>query len=207
MQQSKKSAITKQKILDAAEAEFAKNGLAATRVDTIAAEAGVNKQLIYSHFTSKENLYSTILERVYSRLADYEKRLAQNEFTGIETIRTAIIEYFDFLVQNPTFVRLMLWENLNNASYVGDVRTNLFAGSEKLLRQGVESGMIRTDLDIEQTAMSMSMFCFSAFSNIHTMSKLLGRDLNAQSEMQKRAAHVADVLTKYILSKEDFMLC
>ena len=87
------------------------------------------------------------------------------------------------------------------------MRTNLFAGSEKLLRQGVDSGMIRTDLDIEQTAMSMSMFCFSAFSNIHTMSKLLGRDLNAQSEMQKRAEHVADVLTKYILSKEDFMLC
>ena len=207
MQQSKKSAITKKKILDAAEAEFAKNGLAATRVDTIVAEAGVNKQLIYSHFTSKENLYSTILERVYSRLADYEKRLAQNEFTGIETIRTAIIEYFEFLVENPTFVRLMLWENLNNANYVGDVRTNLFAGSEKLLRQGIELGMIRANLDIEQTAMSMSMFCFSAFSNIHTMSKLLGRDLNAQSEMQKRAEHVADVLTKYILCSDEFPLC
>ena len=83
MEQSKKSAITRQKILDAAETEFSKNGLAATRVDTIASEAGVNKQLIYAHFQSKENLYAIILERVYGRLSEYEKILSESTFTGI----------------------------------------------------------------------------------------------------------------------------
>ena len=110
-------------------------------------------------------------------------------------------------MENPNFVRLMLWENLNNAAYVNGVRTNLFAGAEKLLHQGVEMGILRSDLDIEQTAMSLSMFCFSAFSNIHTISKLLGKDLHTRSELEKRAEHIANVLTKYILYKEELPLC
>ena len=200
MEQSKKSAITRQKILDSAEAEFAQNGLAAARVDAIAKNAGVNKQLIYAHFQSKENLYSVILSEVYIRLSEYEKVLSESSFTGMETIRMIVMEYFKFLMDNPSFVRLMLWENLNGAAYVGDVKISLFAGAEKLLKQGVENGFLRKDLDIEQTAMSLNMFCFSAFSNIHTMSKLLGKDLSIQAELEKRADHIYEVLVKYILA-------
>ncbi|MBQ4527039.1 MAG: TetR/AcrR family transcriptional regulator [Clostridia bacterium] len=200
MEQSKKSAITRQKILDSAEAEFAQNGLAAARVDAIAKNAGVNKQLIYAHFQSKENLYSVILSEVYTRLSEYEKVLSESSFTGMETIRMIVMEYFKFLMDNPSFVRLMLWENLNGAAYVGDVKISLFAGAEKLLKQGVENGFLRKDLDIEQTAMSLNMFCFSAFSNIHTMSKLLGKDLSIQAELEKRADHIYEVLVKYILA-------
>lgn len=200
MEQSKKSAITRKKILDSAEAEFAQNGLAAARVDAIAKNAGVNKQLIYAHFQSKENLYSVILSEVYTRLSEYEKVLSESSFTGMETIRMIVMEYFKFLMDNPSFVRLMLWENLNGAAYVGDVKISLFAGAEKLLKQGVENGFLRKDLDIEQTAMSLNMFCFSAFSNIHTTSKLLGKDLSIQAELEKRADHIYEVLVKYILA-------
>jgi len=202
MEQSKKTAITKQKILDAAEIEFSKFGLAAARVDSIAKNAGVNKQLIYAHFTSKENLYSVILDIVYSRLAEYENKLLATDFSGMNTCREIILDYFDFLVNNPSFVRLMLWENLNNADCVGDVNVNLFSGTQNLLLQGIEKGFVRKDIDVEQTAMSFNLFCFSAFSNVYTVSKLLKKDLNTTEELKKRANHIADVLTKYTLSRE-----
>lgn len=203
MEQSKKTAITKQKILDAAEAEFSANGLAAARVDAIAKSAGVNKQLIYAHFGSKERLYSTILDIVYKRLSHYEDIISNIEFSGIDTIRKVVLEYFNFLVKNPTYVRLLLWENLNNANYMGEIKTSLFSGTENILKKGVEAGVFRKNLDIEQTAMSISMFCFSAFSNVHTVSKLLGRDLSAPEELKKRAEHIADVITEYILYGEN----
>jgi len=199
MEQSKKSAITKEKILKAAEEEFSSNGLSAARVDAIAQRAGVNKQLIYAHFLNKENLYSIILENVYQRLSEYEKNLVYTEFKGADTVEKIIIDYFDFLLNNPSFVRLMLWENLNNAQCVGDIRTNLFSGTRNILFKGIEKGIIREDLDVEQTAMSFNLFCFSAFSNIHTISKLLKRDLSTKEELQKRARHVADVLTHYTI--------
>ena len=53
----KKSDITRQKILTAAEAEFSEIGLYGARVDSIAQRAGVNKRMIYAHFGSKEQLY------------------------------------------------------------------------------------------------------------------------------------------------------
>ena len=202
MEQSKKSAITKKKILEAAEYEFAANGLGASRVDSIAKLSGVNKQLIYAHFVNKENLYSVTLARVYARLYEYEQKLLNMKFEGVATVREIVLDYFDFLLNNPSFVRLMLWENLNNANCVGDVRTDLFKGIQDLLYKGIEKGILRDDLDVEQTAMSFNLFCFSAFSNIHTVSKLLKKNLNTKKELKKRSEHIADVLTKYTLSRE-----
>ncbi len=207
MRQSKKSAITKQKILDASEVEFSKNGFSSTRIDAIASLAGVNKQLIYAHFGNKENLYSIILERVYSRLARFEESLSECEFESINTIRTIVEKYFEFLIENPAFVRLMLWENLNNATHVKNIRTNLFSGSEKLICDGIKKGIIRSDLDAAHTAMSINMFCFSAFSNVHTISALLGKDLTTEEEIKKRKAHIADVITKYIIIGEELPQC
>lgn len=199
MKQSEKTEITKRKILEAAEVEFAENGLAATKVDNIAKRSGVNKQLIYAHYTSKENLYSTILGVVYDHLGEYERVLMESTYDGIETIRTIILQYFDFLKKNQTFVRLVLWENLNNVAHLGNVKTQLFAGVEKIIRDGMDKGMISKELDLEQLAYSFNVFCFSAFSNINTISKLTNKDMSSEYELTKRAEHIADVLTKYVL--------
>lgn len=198
MKQEIKSAITRGKILKAAENEFAQKGLAAAKVDDIAANAGVNKKLIYSHFKSKELLYSEVLKAVYAGLSEYEDSLEDIVFCGKENIRKVILDYFDFLTKNPNFVRLVLWENLNYAKYAAGIKASLFHGIKKLLKKGIENGCIRDNLDIEQTALSMNMFCFSAFSNIYTISEITERDLSAESAMKARAEHIADVLTDYI---------
>jgi AcrR family transcriptional regulator len=48
-------------ILAAAGPLFARDGYAATRIDEIAAAAGVTKPIIYRHFASKKALYSALL--------------------------------------------------------------------------------------------------------------------------------------------------
>src|SRR5688500_2547462 len=62
---SPRAAATRQRILDAALAEFAAKGLAGARVDEIAARAGANKRMLYAHFGNKEDLWLTVLERAY----------------------------------------------------------------------------------------------------------------------------------------------
>ena len=198
MKQEEKTAITKEKILTAAEKEFSEYGFGAARVDNIASTSGINKKLIYSHFGNKEELYATVLDNVYTRLSDYEDMISQKEFLGVESIRETILQYFEFLATNPSFVRLVLWENLGGAKYADAVHSGIFAGAKELLHKGIKSGVVRSDLDVEQTVMSMNMFCFSAFSNSNTVSKLLGKDLSAREELDKRANHIADVLIKYI---------
>jgi AcrR family transcriptional regulator len=56
------------RILSAAEAEFATHGFAGARVERIAAAAGVNKQLLFHYFASKAGLHKAVAEAARSRL-------------------------------------------------------------------------------------------------------------------------------------------
>ncbi len=67
---------TVRRILDAAETLFAENCFAGTRVDDIAAKAGVNKATLYYHIGGKEKIYEVVLYRHIKTFADaLEKRL------------------------------------------------------------------------------------------------------------------------------------
>jgi len=57
-------------ILRGAAAAFARSGFAATSMEDVAAACEVTKLIVYRHFDSKEELYRTILERVFHRLGE-----------------------------------------------------------------------------------------------------------------------------------------
>lgn len=199
----KKSDITKQKILDAAEAEFSEIGLYGARVDEIATRAGVNKRMIYAYFGNKEQLYITVLTNVYNRMAQADGELLSGALSCVEMIRRVIKGYFDFLYENPTFVRMLMWENLNYADYIRASDAKLLKGqSIKLLQEavtkGIASGEFRTDLDLENVVLAINMMCFSYFSNIHTMSYLLQKELKNEVSVQSYADQVAEMILRYL---------
>lgn len=57
---------TRDRILDAAIREFSRAGAAGARVEAVAREAGVNKQLIYHYFGDKNGLYEAVMTAVLS---------------------------------------------------------------------------------------------------------------------------------------------
>lgn len=100
------SEATKSRIFGAAAAEFAKYGIAGARIDRIAAQAQANKQLIYSYFGNKEELFAAVLQQKLEQLASAitldPKRVP--EYVG---------ELFDFHVANSGTIRLVQWEGLH----------------------------------------------------------------------------------------------
>ncbi len=99
------AAATRQRLIDAARAEFARYGIAGARVDRIAANAGANKAQIYNYFGSKDRLFDAVWESVVRQviestpidgtdLAGYAARLA-------DTYR-----------QYPEIRRLVSWRRL-----------------------------------------------------------------------------------------------
>ncbi|MGA7938168.1 MAG: TetR/AcrR family transcriptional regulator [Kovacikia sp.] len=54
----------REQILQGAMQVFMQSGYAETSMDRVAAEAGVSKQTIYSHFQDKEGLFKALMERV-----------------------------------------------------------------------------------------------------------------------------------------------
>src|SRR5580658_11231097 len=69
--QEARSDQSRAKILAAAERAFARHGLAGARTDAIAAEAGVNKALLYYYFKDKEKLYEAVIE---GHLREFNRR-------------------------------------------------------------------------------------------------------------------------------------
>ena len=64
MGHNSKEKNSKQKILDASLKEFAAFGFEGARVDRIAEKAGINKAMIFYYFSSKQNLYRTVITEV-----------------------------------------------------------------------------------------------------------------------------------------------
>jgi AcrR family transcriptional regulator len=98
---------TRERILEAAMAEFSAYGIAGARVDRIAKAAGCNKNLIYIYFENKETLFTTVLQkhvvRVYEAVA-----FTPDDLPGYAA------RAFDFTMAHPDLMRLMAWFGLEH---------------------------------------------------------------------------------------------
>ena len=199
----KKSEITKQRILEAAEAEFSEKGIFGARIDSIAANAGVNKRMIYEYFLNKEGLYKTVLINVYNRISLWESSLAGDTDDPVKVIRDLVHSYFEFLTKNQSFVRILLWENLNGAvvlkdSGQSDLKAVVLQLISRVIADGKARGVFRADADEYQVTMSLLNFAFSYFANVHTLSYVLSSDLLDETKINERAEFISDILIKYL---------
>jgi TetR/AcrR family transcriptional regulator len=201
----KDSKKSKEDILKAAEQEFSDKGLYGTRVDEIAKKANINKRMIYEYFGSKENLYKSVLVEVYSRLSQMEIKSLANEGTCTQKIRNIIQTYFEFLRDNPSFVSMVLWENLNKARYFNELNIKAIKDPtidflRRIIAEGKQNGSFRSEIDADQIIFSLLTYTFSYYSNRYTMSKLMQKKLDDEKNIQKRIDNVVDMFLKYMCS-------
>ena len=200
---TRNSALTKAKILEAAEDEFAQKGLAGARIDEIARISGFNKNMIYQYYKSKEKLYEIVIYNEYSKLSELENVIISRNADCKETIETIVREYFMFLKGNPNFVRLIMWENLNEAKYIeASGALNIKDPMLKMLGRVVEKGksekIFNEKVNEKQVMLSLIMGAFSYFSNIYTLSKVIHIDLENEETMNERIRIVTDSILNYL---------
>ncbi|WP_405881671.1 TetR/AcrR family transcriptional regulator [Streptomyces sp. NBC_01136] len=107
MAETPKGQQTREKLLEAAQAEFSEHGLAGARVDRIAERSGVNKQRIYAYFGNKEALFAAVMTRVYAHMSAVVPIP-----TTEEGLRAYVGEVFDYH-RKSDLVRLLAWEGLH----------------------------------------------------------------------------------------------
>jgi AcrR family transcriptional regulator len=80
---------TRLQILDAARAELAQHGAAATTTRSIADRAGVRLSLVHYHFGGKQQLLAAVLDRENDRLLERQRELFEGPESLAEKWRTA----------------------------------------------------------------------------------------------------------------------
>jgi TetR/AcrR family transcriptional regulator len=193
---------TRRKLLVAARREFARNGLAGARVDEIAAQAGVNKQLVYHYFGDKDAIYLAVLEWIYDEIVQYERTFTLDGLSPERALRKLVECSFDYLELHPDFVAILNDENRNDAAHVrslarfADIRKPLLRVFSRVLTQGVRDGLFRKGVNPEQLYISITALSYFYFSGMPTLSAMLNKDLGTKTALRARRKHVIDFVMR-----------
>lgn len=111
------SAATRERILDAAEALFAENGLAGTAVRDIARDVGLTAASLYNHFAGKQELYEAVLERGVRPLIEIMQSVPSDGET-MEARVDMIEAIMAHLGSRPHLPRLVHHEVISGGAYL-----------------------------------------------------------------------------------------
>jgi AcrR family transcriptional regulator len=129
---------------------FHSKGFAATKLDDVAAAAGVTKGTVYLYFASKEELFKAVVrEHVLPNLSRTEDAVAASSGSAAAQLRIALLQFVDGLNRcNGSISKLMIAESGNfpelGEFYVTEV---VYRGHElirNILRRGIELGEFRS---------------------------------------------------------------
>ncbi|OXY92838.1 TetR family transcriptional regulator [Streptomyces diastatochromogenes] len=111
---------TRERIVAAAQEEFARYGIAGARVDRLAKQARTSKERVYAYFRSKEALYAHVAERELAALAEATQMDAADlpGYAGL---------LFDHFTARPDHYRLITWGRLELGDSTADVAGSLQA--------------------------------------------------------------------------------
>jgi TetR/AcrR family transcriptional regulator len=192
------------RILEAARIEFVSYGLSGGRVDRIAAQSAVNKNLIYHYFGSKDALYLAVLERIYADLRASQQDQDLRNLPPVEGMKGLVSSTFDHFVATPDLIRLMSIENIHYGEHLKRSASTrpLYSGLldtiRILLKRGQQEGVFRANVDPVDLYLSISGLAYFFLSNQHTLSWLLDRDLASRRRVSKRRAHVVEMVLSYL---------
>jgi AcrR family transcriptional regulator len=142
---------SRQRILDAALAEFAAKGFAGARVDTIASRANINKRMLYHYFGDKEGLFREVLRR---KIAERSAWLASAPADPVEYLPT----WFQLACRDRDWVRLLEWEALHwgEKKVIDEARRKKSIGrAVERLRQQQASGLVSAVFDPRHLLLAM----------------------------------------------------
>ncbi len=115
---NKNNPETKERILQAAQKEFAARGFAGARMEAIARGAAINKAMLFYYFSSKDNLYRTVLLGVFSEIFGEIGRFISPALTPGLLLEKFPEIYIRFIARHPDLLRIMVFDLIHNPENV-----------------------------------------------------------------------------------------
>lgn len=157
-------------IIDAAERQFFAKGFHAT-MDDIAADAEVAKGTLYLHFSSKEDLYITLICRGLDLLRTQFTAVVSDTGDVIEKVQRIGGEFVRFHDEKPEYFRLIHDGShaISETQVSSDALNELHRSSSAVwqvfadvLQQGIDQGLIRSDV----TAFELAIILWTNLSGM-----------------------------------------
>ena len=137
-------------VLDAALRLFASKGFAATKVEDIAQEAGLSKGAIYRYFSSKDQVFESLVRRAVAPIAQQASKIAETSIEDPRIVLKTLLTIAVVKLSDPEILavpRLVLQEAGRfpelAETYRREVLDRGVAAIEKIVQRGIDEGIFR----------------------------------------------------------------
>lgn len=150
----------REEILDAAERIFASKGYNETGIADIAAELGIGHGTFYRYFENKSDIGIQVLDRALLQVTMPLASEDPHASNTIEEYRAQVtrlmLKMFESLEARPDIYLLLQVQSSAIDPKIAHRSFEVFsAHTEVFLRNGLEKGFLRSDLDVEITAQAL----------------------------------------------------
>lgn len=157
------------RVLRAAQVEFAKSGFHKTNINDICKRAGISNGALYKYFRNKADLYRAVIEGQVEGKDEYMRGVLSRKATCLEKIRL-LMENTETEPEerNDTFRIILQLGTSDMNSFSSKATRRMESTSSKniraILAEGVGNGEIRSDIDMDMVAYTISSLCFFFYS-------------------------------------------
>ena len=194
---------SRDKILDVAEALFARRGFAGVGLREVADAAGLGKSSLFHHFHSKTQLYFEVLRRVLGRLQARLRPVLAAPGGALGKLDRWVDALVDVLAEHPTTARLLLRglfeqddfpaEPLPEAQACEQILGETLQGIDRLLREGIDEGAFRP-VSTPHTVQTLIGATVYHFASGELGENLLGRPLLSSEAVSRRKEEFRNLL-------------
>ncbi len=157
-------------ILQAAMAEFAENGFANAKIQSIATRAGVAKGTVYLYFETKEEIFEAIVrDRIQPVFAIAATMSAHWQGTQADLLRQIISHFYGQMIESEErrmILKTLISEGVRFSELTVFYHREVLVGARKMLRElirkGIETGEFRDGAYAKEPQILISPALFAA---------------------------------------------
>ncbi len=183
---------TEEKILQAAEIIFLRDGYSGSRMQDIANLAGINKAMLHYYFRSKDKLFEHIFDKKSKILFPQIEGFLESDVSFLSAVEKFIDIYFGILLANP-FLPLFIISTVNNPEredFLEKIPTNLNKKFALKYYDDKAKGIV-SDINPMQFVISIMSMCIFPFMAKPLIKKTAGfNDEQFDQFMQMRISEL-----------------
>jgi AcrR family transcriptional regulator len=189
-------------ILDATDRFLARYGYKKMTIDDLAQEVGIGKGSIYLHFTSKEEIVLSHIDRIIERLKEELSRIAAQDASPEERLEKMLVTRVLFRFESVQHYT----QSLNDL--LAAVRPKLlvrrkhyFSEEAEIFARVIEEGNRLEVFESENPLETAETFLLATNSLLPF--SLTTQELGERSEIEEKVGRVADLLLKGLVCRDE----
>jgi len=168
---------TKEKILSVSKEHFASNGYEGTTLSMIAEDVGIRKPSLYSHYSSKADIFKDVLQQEFEAyLSSVKEILSNKNQSAVERMSALFMDHLpgdeNKEMDNEFYYRFIKYPPVEIEEYTLDRYREMESELYEMFDSVVEEGKGEGEIDVSLTSLQIYDTYFIMIDGIDTMKGL-----------------------------------